>query len=230
MCPVGVLLEYAMDGLASGVMDLRVVRLMRGLSGIPCYRDMGHSILSANHRANGAGEYIGLASTDEWMSCWGGPMGYGVWDMGYGPRDPTPWDTPSPNGIGKQAIWGQKGKPYLQRGFIPRARARGHARTLRARAWYGMAIWPLHGQTPQTPEGLPTPPSLGGVRGGRALGRGPRGQGPWARGPGPISPREAWGKALWAHRAQGPIWAHIGAQYGLNDMFNTWGRTGVFGP
>ena len=35
----------------------------------------GSSILSANHRANGAGEYIGLASTDEWMSCRGWGLG-----------------------------------------------------------------------------------------------------------------------------------------------------------
>ena len=56
----------------------------------------------------------------------------------------SPWDTPSPNGIGKQAICPQKGEPYLQRGFIPRARARGHARTLRARALYGMADELIH--------------------------------------------------------------------------------------
>ena len=59
------------------------------------------------------------------------------WGMGYG--IPSPWDTPSPNGIGKQGLRPQKTEPYLQRGFIPRARARGHARTLRARALYGMA-------------------------------------------------------------------------------------------
>ena len=32
-------------------------------------------VLSANHAANGAREYIWLASTDEWMSCRGG-----TWD------------------------------------------------------------------------------------------------------------------------------------------------------
>ena len=40
---------------------------------------MSYFILTANRGANGAGEYIGLASTDEWMSYWDGPshrMGY----------------------------------------------------------------------------------------------------------------------------------------------------------
>ena len=67
------------------------------------------------------------------------------------------------------------------RGFIPRARARGHARTLRARALYGMADPGSMYLTPGIPD----------------LGQGPRSQGPgapatvcytrispWARGPG----------------------------------------------
>ena len=41
----------------------------------------------------------------------------------------------------------QKRDPILVRGFIPRARARGHARTLRARALYGTAQRPQHVDT-----------------------------------------------------------------------------------
>ena len=48
----------------------------------------GYSILSANHTANGAGEYICLASTDEWMSAWDA--------RGGGPCLPTPFGEEAP--------------------------------------------------------------------------------------------------------------------------------------
>ena len=47
--------------------------------------------LSANHTANGAGEYICLASTDEWMSAWDAGSGGGVYlehSVGW-PLDPS---------------------------------------------------------------------------------------------------------------------------------------------
>ena len=45
-------------------------------------------------------------------------------------------------------------------GFIPRARARGHARTLRARALYGMAGWGQHVVAPGYPLIDPRPLGL----------------------------------------------------------------------
>ena len=50
-------------------------------------------------------------------------------------------------------------------GFIPRARARGHARTLRARALYGMADRGQHVVGPGTPLNgiVPPGPSAQGV-------------------------------------------------------------------
>ena len=131
-------------------------------------------------------------------------MGYGI---------PSPWDTPSPNGIGKQAICPQKGEPYLQRGFIPRARARGHARTLRARALYGMAQGWIHvglllgypipreptpGASPASPWAIPpylirrTSPWAHGPMGLFLVGDTvKRGMGPWAHGPASPAPGPA---------------------------------------
>ena len=80
------------------------------------------------------------------------------WELSYNPNEGP---SGSPNGLGKQAIRRQYRDPILQRGFIPRARARGHARTLRARALYGIPIWGSHVYTlprevpPQ--EGQPLP-------------------------------------------------------------------------
>ena len=48
-----------------GVLDLGCFR-MRGLKALGEYSIF---ILTANRGANGAREYIGIASTDEWMSC-----------------------------------------------------------------------------------------------------------------------------------------------------------------
>ena len=48
----------------------------------------------------------------------------------------------------------QKRDPILVRGFIPRARARGHARTLRARALYGSPEPRGHVYTPQEASGV----------------------------------------------------------------------------
>ena len=63
------------------------------------------------------------------------------WELSYNPNEGP---SGSPNGLGKQAPGRQYRDPILQRGFIPRARARGHARTLRARALYGIPIWGSH--------------------------------------------------------------------------------------
>ena len=63
------------------------------------------------------------------------------WELSYNPNEGP---SGSPNGLGKQAPPAQYRDPILQRGFIPRARARGHARTLRARALYGMGQWLIH--------------------------------------------------------------------------------------
>ena len=57
---------YESSGLASERLGDRDIRLV-------AVGESGYSILSANHRANGAREYIGLARSDEWMSCWGSP-------------------------------------------------------------------------------------------------------------------------------------------------------------
>ena len=51
-------------------------------------RDISIFILTANRGANGAGEYIGIASTDEWMSCRGSPIKLMGYPMGWpNPRE-----------------------------------------------------------------------------------------------------------------------------------------------
>ena len=112
------------------------------------------------------------------------------------------------------------------RGFIPRARARGHARTLRARALYGLAdpgsmYWDPRSQGPGAQ--IPGSQGPGPSQGPGSLGPGARGQGPWAlagacsgahiRGE-PHSNRAPGPRALAPARAlpgpsQGPGWGPI---------------------
>ena len=90
--PVWVLLGNRVSRLRVVILRLLRLRVIRSRG------QWDSSILTANHRANGAREYIGLASTDEWMSCWGA----GIRGPGF-TYNPNEGPIGSPNALGKLA-------------------------------------------------------------------------------------------------------------------------------